>query len=188
MNTEQKLFQATETGDIESVKTVLQEDSNLDLGMALISAAEGNHAEIVTLLLENGADHLAYNSHALGCAAAKGHSESVKILLQAGNYRENNPTFALQTLAAIGETKEVEAFIKAGVDPKAGEDNAINWAALNHHDETTALLLKTYKSNELKEFLKRKDFVPHGLIQKELKSRAQKAAAKIQREQNEIEP
>merc|ERR1719233_2408325 len=120
--------------------------------MALIKAASNGHNDIVTALLEHGADiDAATTSYgtgitALGHAAEHGHTDVVSTLLDNGASAENkegNDT-PLMLAAQKGHKEIVSLLLKHGADPKVEtkryRDTALEYARGNDHDEIAEMI------------------------------------------------
>lgn len=119
------LSSAVQAGDVASVRKALSSGADpnaLYLGQSLLFYAAGNdHLEVVTALLDSGADvdlgWAALDTTPLMAAANKGHDEIVQILIAAGANIEHTNTMSLTALrlAAIGgHEKVVQALLAAG--------------------------------------------------------------------------
>jgi hypothetical protein len=111
-----ELIEASETGDIESVKLKLAADANVhaDGDAALRLASSGGYAEIVKLLLTKNADVHAWNNYALSMASARGYPKVVKLLLAAGANVHDNDELALLRASQRGHTDVVSLLLAAG--------------------------------------------------------------------------
>lgn len=116
---------------------------------ALCLAASNGDLEIVSALLEHGADpnqQGVRNCTALCRAAEAGHTDIVKKLLQAGadpNIRNQNQGSALIEAADWDDPEMVKVLLDAGADPKAedgGGRTAMNIEHGLHGEEVKALL------------------------------------------------
>ena len=82
----EKLIKAAENGNIEEVKTNLNNGINIHIhnDRAFRFASCKGHTEIAKLLLDNGADIHAENDYAIRYALFHDHTETVKLLLDRG--------------------------------------------------------------------------------------------------------
>ncbi|MFW9983019.1 MAG: ankyrin repeat domain-containing protein [Candidatus Thorarchaeota archaeon] len=143
--TDSKLHESAEEGNLEGVKNALEEGANLNAidgrGMKPIHwAALRGHKEIVSILLEKGADVNSTNFAdwtPLMHASMEGHFEIVQILIQKGanvNSKTSVSGTALMFASGRGHKKIVEVLLEKGADP------AIEIEGTNEEDGMTALL------------------------------------------------
>src|SRR5690606_9001137 len=116
---------AVRAGDVASVRKALSSGADpnaLYFGQSLLfSAADNDHMEVVTALLDSGADvelgWAALDTTPLMAAANKGHDEIGQILIAAGASIEHTNTMdltALRLSAIGGHEKVVQALLAAG--------------------------------------------------------------------------
>jgi len=127
--TEEKLYEAAESGDGSSVKTLLSSGAKPDKHVAddgssaLILASETGHCDIMYALLTHGAvPDLCRKDGAspLMGAAAGGHVDAVNLLLDQGaspNLQDNNGASALMFASDRGHTHVVQLLLHAGAHP-----------------------------------------------------------------------
>jgi uncharacterized protein len=145
-----ELFLAITTGDVETVRRLVEEDPSL------ASARDGSGLHVVLLALFNQqrevADVLLAAGPELGVleAAATGRAERVRELVEADPelLRERTPEgFTPLGLAAfMGGPEVVHALLEHGADPDGDADNQfgvrpVNSAAAAHDHETMRMLL-----------------------------------------------
>jgi len=128
------LIEAVEAGDIELVKSLLDEDGK---NGALVFAVRKGHKKIVKILLDRGAD--AKNKQALEGAALYGHEEIVKILLDNGADTKNSE--ALLYATRKGHTRIVKILLDSGADDEVKNIDALRSAAAWGHKEIVKILL-----------------------------------------------
>jgi hypothetical protein len=136
------LVESAQEGDLEGVKMALAAGANASADAEpLMWAADGGHADIVEILLANGAR---VHHAALRQAAKNGHTDIVRILLKAGAnvYTGKDKSVALRLAAAAGHADIVRILLKAGANEHATNNEALLCAADNGHAETVKVLLE----------------------------------------------
>jgi len=143
-NADSLLLEASESGNLSSVKQALEDGANVGIvdgrGMMPIHwAALRGHTQIVQALLENSADANSTNSAdwtPVMHASFEGHIEIVKLLIENGA-DVNAKTFvsgtALIFAAGKGHAQIVKLLLKAGADPSIeieGSDDEDGMTAL----------------------------------------------------------
>lgn len=116
---------ATKRGDLEKVRSLLEEGADINAKdqhgqTALMNAAHAGQVELVRLLIENGADlnvTAKYNLSALMLALITHHVEVARLLIEAGadiDIRGNKNFFAKTALvlAEDGGHSEIVALLK----------------------------------------------------------------------------
>ena len=122
-----------------------------ELGItALMAAANKGHSDLVSLLLERGADpdiRTDDGDTALIGAALDGHSDIVSLLLGAGakvDAKDKNGTTALMAAAWNGHHEVVEILLQNGADVNAKTPEgvtAVTFASEDGHQEVVKLLI-----------------------------------------------
>jgi len=150
------LIQASQTGHLELVQTILNRDTCTDARgvhytAALQEASREGHLEIVRLLLEKGADVSAKGGRygdALQTASATGHLEVVRLLLEKGADVSAEGAYhgnALQEASRRGFFKVVQLLIENGADVNAQGGvfgNALQAASVTGHSGVVQMLIK----------------------------------------------
>ena len=136
---EEAFQQAISDKDMERLWQLPSLDGN---NILLQRSAENGHVEVVSALLEAGADIHANNDDALRWSAENGHVEVVSALLEAGADIHANNDAALRRSASNGHVEVVSALLEAGADIHAGYDDALRWSASNGHMEVVSALLE----------------------------------------------
>ena len=149
------LMMAANTGDVETVRALLDDDSDVNAktnngGTALFAAAKKGYAEIVRILLDRGADANARDQNgrtALHVGAEDGHSDVVRALSKesAVNAQTKNSRTASSAAAANGNTDIVQALAEKDAELSLlGADNEtsklMESVEKNHIDTVRALL------------------------------------------------
>ena len=144
---------AIKEGRVDDVRRLLAGGMNPNAsndGWPLYIASNAGHAEVVTLLLEAGANVNAVNKDgctALTGASIQGQTQVVKLLLTAGaNVNTIGPAgFTAITLAADkGHAKVVKLLLEAGANVNAGKEatpTPLYMASMRGHPEVVKLLL-----------------------------------------------
>ncbi len=122
---------------IESCDVAVDVNSNA----LLRYAAENGHADVVSYLLDKGADLTVYNNSPLRDAAEGGHLAVVKILLQAGADINAFDGAALKEAAAHGHKELVEFLLARGADPTLDDHEALIKSAENGHADVLQVLM-----------------------------------------------
>lgn len=144
-----ELHKAARKGDVDAVRSLVGEGSNLDeldgvVGAPLHWAAARGHIEVVEILVEAGAEFDLQSAPPdkftpLQLAAANGHLSTVSLLvrlgadLSAGMNGSGTPLH----LAAYGDHGEIVSYLlEQGADPFSKADSVfglypLNWAAQN---------------------------------------------------------
>lgn len=107
---------------------------------AIRAAAARGYADIVKLLLENGADCTDDDNYAIQIASEKGHTEIVKLLLEAGADCTANDNWAVRRAAECGHTDVVKLLLEAGADCTARGNRAIQIASEKGYTDIVELL------------------------------------------------
>lgn len=145
----QSLCKASANGHIDAVRFLLSIGADLNQwhysGGPLHSASRSGHAQLVQLLLEQGAIYYAVSrGDPLYLASMNGHTDVVQILLDHGaNINAEGPDWSVLTRAAMnGETPTVRFLLQKGVDIKEcnNGDLALENAAQWGHVEIVKLL------------------------------------------------
>jgi ankyrin repeat protein len=154
---ESKLCEASENGDIEAVKTLLENGVDINEkgkfdAPALWFASLRDHAEIAKLLLDNGAYVDAKDSQwgatPFKAAAEMGHLEIARMLLAKGAYpytKDKNGTTALMSASLHGHTDLVRLLLDIGADINAkdrADKTALHYASQKGQTEVIEILLK----------------------------------------------
>jgi uncharacterized protein len=153
--TERDLLHAAIDGDVEVVRSALQEgisanSRSADTTTALQWATQGNYIEIAQLLLSNGADAVTTNRYgvtAAALAAENGSAEIMTMLLSAGvnpNQAMPEGETLLMTAALTGDAATVRVLLEKGADPNHRElsrgQTALMWAAGNNNADAIRVL------------------------------------------------
>ncbi|KAJ7484361.1 ankyrin repeat-containing domain protein, partial [Mycena latifolia] len=126
-------------------------DNQMNLGTALVSASEGGHEAVVTMLLDHGADVDALDGErntALMQALQRGHTAVVKLLLKCGAKTEAHTKFdgsALHLALQGGRTTMVKLLLEHGADIEARDKDgytALIVASLRQERAVVKLLLE----------------------------------------------
>lgn len=114
----EELKNASEKGDINMIKTLLQNGTNIHAGddIALRLASAVGHLDTVKYLVEQGADIHAMDDHAVRWAAEYGHLQVVKYLVEQGADINTKFNYALRKAAKEGHVKVVKYLIEQGAD------------------------------------------------------------------------
>lgn len=153
-NSPPALIRAVEGGDLQTVKALLEQGTDVDttdeMGMtALMYAADDGHIDLVKLLLERGAQVNAVDRagwSALMMAAQNGHADVVALLLSHGadvNMKNKAGTTALMWAATRGHARVVRVLLAAGADPDVRDVTgytALTLARMKGHDQVVRLL------------------------------------------------
>ncbi|MET0028560.1 MAG: ankyrin repeat domain-containing protein [Candidatus Thiodiazotropha sp.] len=149
------LLSAAESGDLPTIRKLLDENSPVDVKDAclwtpLMKAALNGHFEAAQRLLEAGADVNQLDKggySALMLAASNNHAEIVELLLQHGaNINQIEVTggwTALIWAAKQGHSASVEALLKYHPDMQIRDFDGLTareWAQKADHPDTAALL------------------------------------------------
>ena len=151
-----KLLNAANNNKLDKVKEALDKGANVnaktfDDWTALQLVSWNGHAEIVAILLENGADvNMNDNedgSTALQLASRYGHTEIVSMLLNYGaivNEVDNDGYTALQYASNEGHTNIVAMLLEKGADVNANNEydgnTALHMASMNDEKENTDIV------------------------------------------------
>ncbi len=153
-----KLFDAAHDGELLLVKQALTGDGlavdavDAEKRTALMLASFNGHTDVVTYLLERGADVKAVDASrrtALMFASSGPFTETVKVLLKGGadpNATDSFETWtALMFAASEGHKDVCQALLDGGADSNLKDkdgDTALNHAQNNKHQEVVDLLSK----------------------------------------------
>jgi hypothetical protein len=118
--------QASKNGHLTIVKSLIS-NSNIhaEEDYALCWASRNGHYEMVTYLLENGADLQARDGTPLHWAAEMGHLNIVNLLLDQGADIHSQEDHALRWASVHGHENIVETLLKRGADVHVGADSSI---------------------------------------------------------------
>lgn len=157
------LIAKSEAGDVEWVRHFVTApeyerkfDWNQTAGEALVGAAARNHADMVALLLQHGANPNQYSGKPLQRAALSGSLEAAEVLLQAGADVNAKSVWTeyvpLHYAAQVGSLPLVRLLLSSGalVDLACNAEqcatyngwNALHFASDGGHLEIAALLLQ----------------------------------------------
>jgi uncharacterized protein len=151
------VFEAATVGDLERLRSLLEEDPELararsvDDGTPLHFAAFFSQPEAAKLLIDRGADIEAVastfgNVRPLHSAAAASNTQTVHDLLDAGadpNARQGGGFTPLHAAAQNGDRESLEALLEKGADPEAKTDEgktAIDFAREQGYESFVPLL------------------------------------------------
>ncbi len=158
----QSLREAALEGNSNEVKRLVLEGANINATDeegrdALMLAAYNGHTNILSVLLDHGADVQRIDSSgrtALMYASTGPFPEAVKLLLDQGakpNLADKEEHFtALMYAASEGNLEVVKILVENGADPSLtdiDDDNALNFARNNGHDEVVGFLEKKRTNN-----------------------------------------
>ena len=147
----QQLLEAAEEGDAELLLTLIDngEDINSDINgeTPLSLAVKNGHANVVSTLLDHGAESEIYNSF-LNEAAINGHADIAADLLAHGadvNVKYFGQYSALTDAAKNGHADVVDILLSNGADINHQERDgeiALVFAAISGHADVVSLLIK----------------------------------------------
>ena len=152
-----RLVKAVERGDMEAVRSLLEQHvdvnaSQADGATALHWAAHRDDQESAELLIDVGANVNAVNSYGitpLSLACTNGSAAMVKKLLEAGadpNTALLTGETVLMTAARTGNEEAVKALLLKGAEVNANEtrrgQTALMWAVSENHLETVGVLVE----------------------------------------------
>ncbi|KAI9007376.1 ankyrin repeat-containing domain protein [Gaertneriomyces semiglobifer] len=100
------------------------------------------HKDVVDLLLANGANVLAREDDALRWASTKGHADVVSLLLVNGADVHAGGDDALRSASVSGHADIVSLLLENGADVHAEEDDALRWVSAKGHADIVSLLLE----------------------------------------------
>ncbi len=135
------LFKACAAGDLPQVKTLLAKDRRLINAQIyyyqfpIHLAGRAGHAEIVKLLLDQGADPISWGQLLLE-ARERGHRRVEKLVLRAMNKRYNySPDFdALKEAIIARDSRKISAVLRRqpnlALASDAGGNNALHWSVI----------------------------------------------------------
>ena len=125
-------------------KKIFDLDKNFKLNQeeALFWAVKNNDAELVSLLIQAGADVTACVNYAIKFASENGHTKVVKLLIDEGADVKADDNYAIKFAAANGHTEVVKLLIDEGADVKAENNYAIRRATTNDHTEVVKMLIE----------------------------------------------
>jgi len=149
LDTTRKLLDAAKSGDVKTVKLLLEKGADVntksdDGGTALMSAAKRGYMEIIKLLLDKGADINAKDTDgttALMLAAVKGQTKVVQLLLDKGadiNAQRNDGRGALMLAEETDQTQTAELLLEKDL---GGINAALSYAAYQGDTNGVVLLL-----------------------------------------------
>jgi ankyrin repeat protein len=151
----QDLMKACEKGNLEDVKRLLNERTDInakdDEGQTALMGASGKgHAEVVEVLLAKGADINAKDKNggtALMWASLEGQAEVVKVLLEGGadiNAKDNAGHTSLMGASCASHAEVVEVLLAKGTDIDAKDTygaTSLMCASQKGHTEVVKVLL-----------------------------------------------
>jgi ankyrin repeat protein len=133
---------ASRRGNLEIVSFLLEHGADsIAKNHALQSASRWGHLEVVSFLKEKGADPTADDNKAIRWASEGGHLEVVSLLLAHGADPTAKRNEAIRLASRFGYLEIVRLLLDNGADPTAEDNYAIKWASEFDHLEIVQLLL-----------------------------------------------
>lgn len=143
-----QLIEACKNGDLETVKTLLTANVNVDYPLCL--ASEHGHLEIVKLLLALGANLHVHGNAPLRRASENNHPEVVKVLITFGANINACDNDSLYRAANYGHFEVVKVLLTAGAN--VTDYQYLFWPiAFSHLDIVKLLLLHYPNENVIKQ-------------------------------------
>jgi ankyrin repeat protein len=132
---------ASRRGNLEIVSFLLEHGADsIAKNYAIRIASYRGHLEVVSFLLEHGIDSVDKNK-ALSSASEKGQLEIVRLLLAHRADPTANNNNAIRSASYSGHLEIVQLLLEKGADPTAKDNEAIQFASENGHLEVVRLLL-----------------------------------------------
>jgi len=110
------LYFASQEGRADVVSLLIQHGADVHAlkDQALMSASMNGHADVVSLLIQHGADVHALKDQALMLASANGHADVVALLIQHGANVRTQRSGALQMASLNGHTAVIQLLLQHG--------------------------------------------------------------------------
>jgi ankyrin repeat protein len=117
-------------------------DIHADNDFAVRLAAARGHLDVVKWLVEGGANIRAGNNQAVRWAAGNGHLDVVKWLVEGGANIRADNDHAVRYAATNGHLDVVKWLVERGANIRAGNNQAVRWAAGNGHLDVVKWLVE----------------------------------------------
>lgn len=168
---------ATQSGNEQMIKFLINEGLTLDINYSLIVAVKYNHLHLIKYLISNGAminfnDDLPFkiainnnfypmikllikcganihaeNSYGIKYASYRGSDSLVKILIKFNANISIGQNYPIRTAAKNGFTNIVRLLLSAGADSTDLDNYSIKWASRNGHESIVRLLITETKTD-----------------------------------------
>ena len=112
------LIEAVKRNDVKEVERLMTAGSSVQIDYSLRLASENGHVEVVSLLLNVGADVHTRDDFALHLASYFGHAKVVALLLDAGADVHAESDLALRWASEKGHVEVVYLLLNASADPE----------------------------------------------------------------------
>lgn len=184
-----QLIRAIDSHDIEIMRKHVHmlKMLGVDLGEATNTAALQGATDMVKILLDNGAKAQGSNNKPVRLACYHGHLLTATLLIERGADPTNSR--ALASAAERNHKEVMLLLLRHGADPKAEDGEALRKAVLANSKETTEILLKRWKNQEITALIKKIKGQPNtekicGYLNDQIRKRVEIA---FQKDQNKFE-